>query len=124
MEIFILLLMIFLHVIADFSLQGILADMKQKAWWKLHGEYTDLYKNDYLVALIAHSFSWTFIVMLPIFALYNFNVDFTILMIFVLNAIIHGITDDIKANHMAINLVADQIVHISQIAMLFITLVI
>ena len=45
---FILLLMIFLHIIDDFNLQGIMASMKQKEWWKSHPEYTKLYKFDWL----------------------------------------------------------------------------
>lgn len=30
---FLLLLMIFLHIVDDYYLQGILASMKQKEWW-------------------------------------------------------------------------------------------
>ena len=32
----ILFLMIFLHIIDDFCLQGIMASMKQKSWWQEH----------------------------------------------------------------------------------------
>ena len=34
MAVKVFLLMILLHVIDDFHLQGILANMKQKEWWK------------------------------------------------------------------------------------------
>ena len=34
MAVKVFLLMILLHVIDDFHLQGILASMKQKEWWK------------------------------------------------------------------------------------------
>ena len=33
-EIFMLLLMIFLHIVDDYYLQGILASMKQRGWWE------------------------------------------------------------------------------------------
>ena len=32
-EIFMLLFMVFLHIVDDYYLQGILASMKQKQWW-------------------------------------------------------------------------------------------
>ena len=49
--------MILLHVIDDFHLQGILASMKQKEWWKKQEGYKDLYKDDYITALMIHSIS-------------------------------------------------------------------
>ena len=61
----IFLTMIFLHIVDDYYLQGILAQMKQKKFWK---EQTpdELYKYDYIWALIMHAFSWTFMIMLPL----------------------------------------------------------
>ena len=34
MKILVLFLMLFLHVVDDYYLQGILASMKQKSWWQ------------------------------------------------------------------------------------------
>lgn len=64
-KIFVLYSMIFCHIIADFRLQGILTDLKQKKWWKEN--YPDKkYSHDYITALIIHSFCWSFMIMLPI----------------------------------------------------------
>lgn len=55
-DLFILIFMIFCHIIDDYFLQGILASMKQKVWWKEN--YPDkIYSKDYLMALFMHSFS-------------------------------------------------------------------
>lgn len=65
-KIFILLFMIMMHIVDDYYLQGILASMKQKSWWKKQPNYKDKYSNDYLIALMMHAFSWSFCIMLPI----------------------------------------------------------
>lgn len=113
-KIFILLAMIFLHIIDDYKLQGILSNMKQKKWWKEQKEYKELYKYDYIPALIEHSFSWTFMIMLPIFIELHFNIGWWIIA-FIANMIIHAIVDDLKANKLKINLILDQTIHIIQI---------
>ena len=57
----ILFSMLFLHLIADYNLQGVLAQFKQKKWWKEN--YPDAtYKNDWMIALVEHSFMWSFLV--------------------------------------------------------------
>jgi hypothetical protein len=111
---FILLLMLFLHIIDDYKLQGILANMKQKKWWLEHKDYKELYKNDYLIALAEHSFSWTFMIMLPIAIYLNFNID-RWLHVYIINMLIHACVDDLKANRFKINLITDQLIHIMQI---------
>ena len=113
-NIFVLLSMIFLHIIDDYKLQGILASMKQKRWWKEQKEYKSLYKYDYIPALLEHSFSWTFMIMLPIAFALNFNIGLWVIA-YIVNMIIHAIVDDLKANKMKINLVVDQTIHIVQI---------
>lgn len=113
-KIFILLSMIFLHIIDDYKLQGILASMKQKAWWKQQNEYKDLYKNDYIPALIEHSFSWTFMIMLPIAISLKFDIGWWAIA-YVINMVVHAFVDDLKANKFKINLVIDQLIHIVQI---------
>lgn len=67
MKIFILFCMLFCHVIDDYYLQGILASMKKKSWWEKNAP-DELYKNDYKMALFMHSFSWSFMIMLPLTA--------------------------------------------------------
>lgn len=115
MNIFILLWMFFNHVFDDFFLQGCLSSLKQKTWWEAQNNYKDLYKNDYKMALFMHSFSWSFLMMLPIFYFNCFNLNGLMLIFFIINIIIHYITDDTKANKLKINLVTDQFIHIIQI---------
>lgn len=113
-KIFVLLAMIFLHIIDDYKLQGILASMKQKKWWEEQKEYKSLYKYDYIPALIEHSFSWTFMIMLPIAVMLRFNIGWWVIA-YVMNMIIHAFVDDLKANKFKINLAIDQTIHIIQI---------
>ena len=107
--------MLFCHIVDDYRLQGILASMKQKSWWKSQAQYTEKYKYDYIVALIMHSFSWTFMIMMPIAFVSNFQIGVLFIVAFVLNAVVHGIVDDLKANKMKLNLIQDQAIHIAQI---------
>lgn len=109
--------MVFLHIVDDYYLQGILAQIKQKSWWEKNAP-DPLYKNDYKVALIEHAFSWTFMIMLPITIIMIINNNILIIpwtVAFVFNWIIHGWTDHLKANVHNISLVFDQVVHICQI---------
>lgn len=120
---FVLLFMLFCHVFDDYFLQGCLATLKQKKYWKENAP-EEMYRNDYKMALVMHAISWSFMIMLPI-AFYNhFNVDGTFIAMFIANAAIHAIIDDLKANRKLINLIYDQICHIVQIAYTFIYLVI
>ena len=115
---FVFLSMIFLHILDDFHLQGRLIDMKQISWWRKQTE-DPKYKNDYLVALFIHSFSWSFVISLPILHMINFEMNTFFKLIFIENIIIHAYIDDLKANKFKINLVEDQSVHILQICVLF-----
>lgn len=117
MEILILFAMIFCHIVDDYYLQGILASMKQKAWWKKQERYCDLYKHDYIVALIMHAFSWAFMIMLPFILLGVRQYAIVILIPIAINTIIHAFIDNLKANKKKINLVQDQILHILQIVL-------
>lgn len=110
--------MLFLHIIDDFYLQGILASMKQKEWWRKNAP-DKLYKNDWFIALVAHSFSWTMMIHLPIFYLGGITV-LHLLISMGANMFIHGITDHLKANVKKINLCQDQLIHIVQIYVTFI----
>lgn len=114
--------MIFMHILDDFCLQGILASMKQKEWWKKQEQYKEMYKYDYIVALIMHSFSWTFMVMLPIAITMKFKLPIEFYSCFVPNVLLHAFIDDMKANKGEINLWIDQIIHIIQITVTAIVL--
>ena len=121
-KIFILILMIFCHIVDDYYLQGWLVSAKQKSWWQENAPQK-LYKHDYIVALIMHSFSWAFMIMLPIAFNIGFNVNDTFLAFFIGNMIAHAATDNAKANDKIINLIIDQIVHILQIVWTWLCLV-
>lgn len=114
---FLFFIMLFYHIVDDYYLQGILANMKQKQWWEENAPAA-LYKYDYIMALIEHAFSWAFMIMLPImvFMWYYHCVNFIFYTIcFCLNWAIHAIVDNTKANERKINLIVDQIIHIIQI---------
>lgn len=110
--------MLFCHIVDDYYLQGWLASAKQKKWWEQNVP-NPLYKNDYIMALVEHAFSWTFIIHIPIIT-YSVvcGLQLNILLfitIFAVNWLIHTVTDNAKANLMKINLIQDQWIHIAQI---------
>ena len=123
-NLFIFIFMLFMHVIADYNVQGCLANMKQKSWWVDQCDQLNVgfakYKNDYKMALFMHSFSWAFLVMLPLFIVDGFNLSLLCFWGFVWNTEIHYFIDDFKANVHMINLVQDQIFHIIQIVVTFV----
>ena len=122
-NIFIFLLMIFCHIVDDYYLQGWLASAKQKKYWEENAP-DKMYKHDYIWALIMHSFSWAFMIMLPVTFFVKFNVSLEFVMLFVWNVSLHAITDNAKANKKKINLIQDQMVHILQIIATFLCLVV
>lgn len=120
---FILITMIFLHIIDDYVLQApCLCNLKQKSFWEKNAPEKQ-YKYDYIVALIMHSLSWSFMIMLPCAFTLNFNVGFGFAGMLVFNTIFHAFIDDLKANRKMINLWTDQICHMVQIAGTFIIFV-
>lgn len=116
--IFVLLSMIFCHIVDDYYLQGKLALFKQKSWWRENAP-DEMYKHDYIVALMMHSFSWAFMVMLPVAVSQRLDIGAGFAAMFVANTAIHAIVDDLKANKRKINLVMDQSIHIGQIIVTF-----
>ena len=114
-KLFVLLLMIFMHIIDDYKLQaGVLANLKQKRYWQ-ESAPEPLYQYDYIAALIMHGLSWSFMIMLPVAAYRGFNVGVIFLTVFFVNAAVHAITDDLKANRGVLNLCQDQFIHMIQI---------
>lgn len=123
-----LIVMLFLHVFADYNMQGIMASMKQKSWWVRqcrdgNVKWADLagkYKNDYKVAIAVHAFEWSFVVFLPLMILCFINLSYwprfvIYLCLLVANTWFHAIVDDSKANKGQLNLIEDQILHLIQI---------
>ena len=109
-----LLFMIFMHIVDDYYLQGILAQMKQKGWWQTQEWYKPLYKNDYKMALLIHSMSWSIMILMPSIIIIGIN-QYLALGTFILNTMIHFYVDDLKANIGKINLVLDQSIHLIQV---------
>jgi hypothetical protein len=116
----ILVLMLLGHLVADYTLQGWLADGKQKSWWeetiiKKYGHLVDMakYKYDYIAALVCHALYWSIFICAPFYASSWFIVAV------ILNTIVHAIVDDLKANRHKINLIQDQLLHLVQILLTF-----
>ena len=112
---FIFLFMIFMHIVDDYYLQGVLAKLKQKKTW----DQSSIYKNDYYAALIEHGMSCAFCVMLPIAIARNFKVGFVYTLFWILMSLIHAYIDNEKANNGSINLIQDQLLHLLQIWTIF-----
>lgn len=125
MKLLILIIMIFLHIFDDYYLQGILASMKQKEWWDKNAN-DELYRHDYICALITHAFSWSFMILLPftVSMIFNNNYSYVHLWICMLfeNLVIHAFIDNLKANKRKISLVCDQMLHLAQIFLTWIVM--
>lgn len=115
-------LMVFMHIVDDFYLQGILAKLKQKSFWRDETpweSYTRLYRHDYIIALADHAFSWCVCIHIPMFVVWYMCGGFSLiafLINFVTQATIHAVIDNLKANKFKINLIEDQLLHIVQIS--------
>lgn len=114
----VLIFMFYMHIIDDYKIQGVLASMKQKEWWKENAP-DKIYENDYLMALYEHAFCWTVSINIPILVyslLCNVHINrVQFILTFFCMWMIHAIVDHLKANEKIINLVQDQTIHICQI---------
>ena len=115
--------MVFMHVFSDYNMQGILAQMKQKAWWIKNcpspEDAPEMYSNDYKIALAMHSFAWAFAVMVPLavhLLVTGTGIAGAFFFMLAMNAMLHYVIDDMKANWGMINLKTDQMAHMLQIA--------
>ena len=111
---FTLALMVFCHIVDDYYLQGILAKMKQKEWWR-ENTLNPMYRFDWVAAMAMHAFSWAFVIMLPWAIRCRFQPELIYFAFLAINAIAHFMVDNLKANHKMINLVSDQTAHLIQI---------
>lgn len=114
-----LILMLFLHLIDDYKLQGILAEMKQKSWWDERTK-DKKYRYDYLVALYEHAFMNSVMIHIPIYLFMSRNIVFLISTI-LMCTVLHAFCDGLKANFKIINLLQDQLFHIATIVILYLT---
>lgn len=118
MSIFVvLILMLFAHIVDDFYLQGILAQLKQKSFWSNANDLKSkpLYRFDYIIALIVHALSWAVMISFPILFASAWKPHWAVYLMLGVNLAIHAVVDDLKANKHKINLIADQSIHFVQI---------
>lgn len=113
--ILVLILMILGHLIADYPLQGWLAQAKAKSYWENSPQKN---RHDYIAALIGHAVMWGIIVCLPL--MFDFQTggvaDLGLFWLAVpANIVVHTVVDDLKANKHKINLWHDQLFHLGQI---------
>ena len=115
----VLLCMFFMHLVDDYKLQGILAELKCKNWWIINSPYPrEKYEYDYIIALLEHGFMNSFMVHIPIYIWLSQNEKALFISVFAF-AILHAFIDHLKANCKKINLIQDQVLHIILIVILF-----
>lgn len=123
-KLILLAVMFFCHIVDDFYLQGLLAQMKQREWWRRNAPGR-LYRNDHVMALFEHAFSWSFVMSLPLLVVAvrtdNEGLMQLLLVGYIVNTIIHAYIDNRKANRQVINLIQDQSAHFVQIIVLWAT---
>lgn len=118
-------LMLLMHIIDDFVLQSFtLGRLKQKEKWSYLVREYGKFRYDYIMALSIHAMSWSIMILLPwmIFFKPNGEISSSIAFLTITNAIIHAVTDDMKANRYKINLIVDQGIHFLQILYAFIVM--
>ena len=117
MMIEILIMMMFLAIVDDFYLQPIvLANLKQKSFWRQHAP-DKLYAADYLMALLIHGFSWTVMMIAPLWYYDQLPFGWWFLSIIVVNMLFHAYIDHQKANRKRFSLWHDQMYHMIQIGL-------
>lgn len=117
----VLLLMVAMHVIEDFHLQGRMAEMKQRSWWE---GYPEMYSGDWVPVILLHGMEWSVLVSLPLLLLTGLDVGWWFAAMVTANGLIHAGVDHLKANDFKIDLVRDQTAHMAQIvAALCVTMV-
>lgn len=111
--------MLFLHLFADFTLQGWFAQGKQRSWWVDQCNKAGLdfrpYRYDYLCAMIGHSVYWSLVTFAPVLFMVNWPGIWVAVLFLVVQITVHAVIDDLKANKLRINLIQDQLAHILQI---------
>jgi len=114
--------MILCHVIDEFVLQPIyLSKIKQKSWWE-DNISSEKNKNDYKMALFMHCLCWSAMILLPVLFFVEIS-GMWIYWIYIINAFIYYIIDDLKTNYNFFNLVQSQAIHLGQILLTFLAII-
>lgn len=109
-----------LHLFADYTLQGVLAQMKQVSWWR---KQTDdpMYKHDWACAMFCHALYWTLVTFAPVIYLWPGS-SIKLAVLLALNTAAHFAIDTLKANSHQLNLWHDQAFHLLQIGLTMLSL--
>ena len=102
------------HLLADYPLQGWLAQAKNKLYWK-----DTQTPHDWLMALICHAMMWGIMIYLPFIFIGETDfggwVETLFWLTLPINIIIHIFVDNAKANLHKLDLITDQLIHFLQI---------
>lgn len=119
-KLIVLILMIEMHILADYKTPDCLQNFKQQKWWKDNFPNKDWWKTEFIVGLGLHAFQWALFIMIPPVS-YTLYTDpakpgiNSLPSIFILNILIHAYVDHLKANKGKLSLIEDQLMHFIQI---------
>lgn len=122
------ILLIALHLLADFNLQvqGGMDKFKCRDWWieqtskpvwGSSAEQFRKYRFDYHAGMFCHALMWSIVTFAPL--LWMAPGWWSVLLILVPNIAVHHVVDHLKANRYRLNLVQDQLIHLAQIVVTF-----
>lgn len=103
----IIIAMLLAHLVADYTLQGWLAQGKMRSWW------AGKCGRGYIAALVCHALYWSILVCIPFWSSDWFAAAVAV------NTVVHAIVDDLKANRGKLSLIQDQLIHAAQIVATF-----
>ena len=121
---YLFILCLWCHVLDDYWLQGCMAKLKQRDWWR--GQLTEemvkrgtrledtIYRHDYIAALAMHAAQWAVSIMVPLIIVRPWEAGFYVVA-WLINAPLHALVDDLKANRHLVSLVNDQLFHVLQV---------
>lgn len=116
--VFVLILMLLAHLLADYTLQGWLAQAKARKYWENSPKKN---RYDHIPALICHALMWAILVALPPMMATMFwgagNPErlWFLWGLIPAQALLHACIDHGKATYGVINLWQDQLAHLAQI---------
>lgn len=116
---FALILMLLAHLLADYPLQGWLAQAKARKYWE---DSPKKNRHDYVPALACHALMWAILVALPpsaatmFWGVGNPGRLWFLWGLIPAQALLHACIDHCKATYGYFNLWQDQLIHLAQIA--------
>lgn len=120
-------LVLALHHLADYNLQGALCHLKQESFWRKACRECEWcsetvafrkYGRDYRAGLACHALYWTLVTYAPLI-FHPLTPSAFAWGLIIANSAFHYWVDDLKANRWRINLVQDQLLHLAQICVTF-----